>query len=279
MHSSPEDPGPNDPSPTARERLHEVIFEADTKSGRIFDILLLWGIVASTGVVMLESVESVRAEFGPLLTRAEWAFTGLFTVEYLLRLLAVRRPLRYARSFFGVIDLLSILPTWLTLVIPGTQPLMAVRAIRLLRVFRVLKLGNFVAQGDLLMEALRASRVKILVFLFAVLNLTVVLGAVMYLVEGPVNGFTSIPMGMYWAIVTLTTVGYGDITPASDLGRLISSVVMVIGYGVIAIPTGIVSVEIARAMRPAVSTQACLSCSLSGHDADAVHCKHCGTRL
>ncbi|MHC4936741.1 MAG: ion transporter [Planctomycetota bacterium] len=279
MHPSPDDPSPDNAGPTARERLHEVIFEADTTSGRIFDILLLWGIVASTGVVMLESVESVRAELGPLLTRAEWVFTGLFTVEYLLRLLAVRRPLRYARSFFGVIDLLSILPTWLTLLIPGTQPLMAVRAIRLLRVFRVLKLGNFVAQGDLLMEALRASRVKILVFLFAVLNLTVVLGAVMYLVEGPANGFTSIPMGMYWAIVTMTTVGYGDITPASDLGRLISSVVMVIGYGVIAIPTGIVSVEIARAMRPGVSTQACLSCSLSGHDADAVHCKHCGTRL
>ena len=263
----------------ARQRVHEVIFEADTPAGKFFDVLLLWTIVISTAAVMLESVESIRADHGRLFTIIEWVVTIFFSIEYLLRLWCVRSPMRYARSFFGVIDLLAIIPTYLTLVFPGAHSLMVIRAVRLLRMFRVLKLAHFVSQAETLVRALRASRVKITVFLFAVLNLTVILGAVMYLVEGPEHGFTSIPAGMYWAIVTMTTVGYGDITPGTDLGKFISAFVMVIGYGIIAVPTGIVSVEIARAVKPTITTQACPTCTREGHDPDAVHCKHCGARL
>ncbi len=267
-------------SPT-RQRLHEIIFEADTPAGKRFDVVLLWAIVISTGAVMLESVEEIKAAHGPLLTTVEWVFTALFSVEYFLRLWCVRRPARYARSFFGLVDLGSILPTYLTLFIPGAQPLMVVRALRLLRIFRVFKLGHFVTQGDSLMRALHASRVKITVFLFAVINMTLILGAVMYLVEGGSadSGFTSIPKGMYWAIVTMTTVGYGDLTPQTTLGQFISAGVMVLGYAIIAIPTGIVSVEIARAVRAEISTQACPTCSREGHDPNAVYCKHCGARM
>lgn len=264
----------------ARKTLHEIIFEADTPAGKRFDVLLLWSILISTAAVMLESVEEIRAEHQGLLTVVEWVFTAIFTIEYILRLWCVKRPARYARSFFGIVDLASIIPTYLTLFIPGAQPLMVVRALRLLRIFRVFKLGHFISQGDSLMRALHASRIKITVFLFAVVNLTLILGTVMYLVEGPENGFTSIPMGMYWAIVTLTTVGYGDITPNTTLGKFASACVMVIGYAIIAIPTGIVSVEIAKAVRgEEISTQVCMSCSREGHDIDAVHCKYCGARM
>lgn len=259
--------------------LHEIIFEAETPAGRAFDVLLLWSILLSTAAVLLESVESYRDDQGTLFSRVEWVFTLLFTVEYILRLWCVRRPLRYARSFYGIVDLLSILPTYVSLVIPGAQPLMVVRALRLLRIFRVFKLGHFVNQGETLMRALRASRAKIRVFLFAVLNLVLIIGAVMYLVEGPEQGFTSIPKGMYWAVVTMTTVGYGDIIPQTTLGQFISGIVMIIGYGIIAIPTGIVSVEIARAGRSGVTTRSCPDCGREGHDPDAAHCKFCGGKL
>jgi voltage-gated potassium channel len=264
--------------PRWRHRLHEIIFEADTAAGRAFDIALLIAILASVGAVLLESVADIRARHGPVLRTVEWMLTAAFTVEYALRLVAVDRPWRYARSFYGVVDLLAILPTYASLVAPATQSLMVIRAIRLLRVFRILKLTHFLTEADVLLTALRASRRKITVFLGGIATIVVVVGALMYLLEGEEHGFTSIPMSMYWAVVTLTTVGYGDIAPKTTLGRLLASLLMVLGYGVIAVPTGIVSVELANATR-GVSRQACPGCGAEGHDVDAVHCKHCGARL
>ncbi len=262
-----------------RRQLHEVIFEADTPAGKRFDVLLLVAIAASVAVVMLESVRSLRTQYGLVLQIAEWVFTGLFTVEYVLRMLCVDRPLRYARSFFGVVDLLSILPTYISLLIPGTQSLLIVRALRLLRVFRVLKLGHFLYEASVLSAALRSSLRKIIVFLGAVLAIVMIVGAAMYLIEGEEAGFTSIPRGVYWAIVTMTTVGYGDIAPTTVPGQVLASVVIIIGYGIIAVPTGIVSVELAQARPTQVSTRACPSCGGEGHDLDARHCKHCGAEL
>lgn len=272
-------------SPTRgyRARLHEIIFESDTVAGKAFDVALLWAIVLSVIVVLLESVASLRLRYGAELRTAEWIFTGLFTLEYALRLIAVREPLRYARSFFGVVDLMAIVPTYLSILVPGAHSLLVVRVLRLLRVFRVLKLGGFLGQAELLMSALRASRQKITVFLGAVLTIVVITGAIMYLIEGEANGFDSIPRGMYWAIVTLTTVGFGDITPKTVPGQFVASILMILGYGVIAVPTGIVSVELAEASRlaaqAAVNVQACPSCGAEGHDHDAIHCKYCGVAL
>ena len=262
-----------------RERLHEIIFEADTQGGKAFDVVLIGLILASLGVVFLDSVESWRSAWGPLLRRAEWGFTVLFTLEYLLRLLCVRRPIRYAFSFFGLVDLLAILPTYLSLFVPGAQALLTVRVLRILRVFRVLKLVQHVEEAGQLYAALRRARHKISVFLTAVLSLVVIMGALMYLVEGPENGFTSIPRSVYWAVVTITTVGYGDIAPRTTLGQLLASVAMIIGYGVIAVPTGIVTVELDRATRLAPTTRTCPTCVREGHDPDAAHCKHCGAKL
>jgi voltage-gated potassium channel len=272
---------PSEQSPSAgiRFRLHTIIFEADTPAGRAFDIALLWAIVFSIIAVMLESVAPVRERYGPVLRATEWFFTALFSVEYVLRLIAVQRPLRYARSFFGLVDLLAILPTFLSVLLPGAQSLLVVRVLRLLRVFRVLKLAHLLGQAEILITALRASRPKIIVFLGTVLTIVVIMGAVMYVVEGGVNGFDSIPRAMYWAIVTVTTVGFGDITPKTVLGQFIASVLMVMGYGIIAVPTGIVSVELAAATRHAVDTRACLGCGVQGHDLDATHCKYCGHSL
>ncbi|MFP2907420.1 ion transporter [Pyxidicoccus sp. 3LFB2] len=272
---------PSEQSPPSgfRFRLHTIIFEADTPAGRAFDIALLWAIVFSILAVMLESVTSVREQFGPELRATEWFFTALFSTEYVLRLIAVQRPLRYMRSFFGLVDLLAILPTFLSILFPGAQSLLVVRVIRLLRVFRVLKLAHLLGQAEILTTALRASRPKITVFLGTVLTIVVVTGAVMYVVEGGDNGFDSIPRAMYWAIVTVTTVGFGDITPKTMLGQFIASVLMVMGYGIIAVPTGIVSVELAAATRHAVDTRACLGCGKQGHDLDASHCKFCGHSL
>ncbi len=266
------------PEPGLRAKLHTIVFESDTPAGRAFDVGLLALIVLSIVAVSLESVESYRRDFGGVLRFAEWAFTVLFSIEFILRLLAVRRPFLYATSFFGVIDLLAILPTPFSVFFPGAQSLLVVRVVRLLRVFRILKLAEFLGQANVLITALRASRQKIIVFLGAVLTLVVVAGSLMYLVEGPKNGFDSIPRGMYWAVVTLTTVGFGDITPKTTLGQLLASVIMVMGYGIIAVPTGIVSVELANASRP-VSRQACPSCSAEGHDVDANFCKKCGQAL
>jgi len=262
-----------------RHTLHEVIFEADTPAGKAFDILLLLLILISTAAVILESVTTIRQAIGPVLRIAEWAITIIFSVEYLLRLLAVQRPLSYARSFFGIVDLLAILPTWLSLVFTGTQSLVVIRALRLLRVFRILKLAHFLREARLLKSALRASLGKIVVFLGTICTLIVIIGALMYLIEGEENGFTSIPQSIYWAIVTMTTVGYGDIAPATVPGKMLASLVMIIGYGILAVPTGIVTAELVRPLKAAVSTQACPSCSAEGHDPDARFCKYCGDAL
>ncbi len=270
--------------PTNRERaawrnlMHEVIFEADTPNGKAFDVLLLVLIFSSIIVVMLESVVGIRVQYGHALRIAEWAFTIAFTIEYGLRLICVDRPLRYARSFFGIVDLLAIIPTYLSLFVAGAQSLIVIRALRLLRVFRVLKLGQFIQEAQVLRSALRASARKIVVFLGGVLTTVLIVGAAMYLIEGEASGFTSLPRSVYWAIVTMTTVGYGDIAPASTMGQILASVLMIMGYGIIAVPTGIVSVELAQATR-SISTQACPSCSRDGHAHDAVHCKYCGSKI
>ena len=262
-----------------RHRVHEIIFESDTRVGRLFDAILLWIIVLSVGAVMLEIVASIRDRYGDTLRVVEWIFTVLFTVEYALRLVSVRRPLAYATSFFGVADLLAVLPTFLGLFVPGSHYLLIIRVLRLLRIFRIFKLAEHLTEADVLYRALRASRRKISVFLLTVLTLVVIIGALLYVVEGEEHGFTSIPISIYWAVVTLTTVGYGDISPQTPLGRTLAAAVMIIGYGIIAVPTGIVTVELAQATRKGVTTQSCPSCGAQGHDADAAFCKYCGSGL
>ena len=262
-----------------RARLYEIIFEADTPEGKWFDIVLLWGILISVLVVFLESISGIRQTYGNTFYYLEWFFTILFTVEYILRIISTRMPFRYIFSFYGVIDLLAILPTYLSLVVAGSQYFLVIRILRLLRVFRILKLTHMIGQATILKRALIASRGKIAVFLFAVLTLIVIIGALMYVVEGPENGFTSIPISMYWAIVTMTTVGYGDISPQTTLGQIFASFVMIIGYAIIAVPTGIVSVEIADVSRKVSTTQVCPNCLKEGHDSDANHCKYCGSVL
>lgn len=259
-------------------KLHEVIFEADTRTGKWFDIMLLWAILLSVAAVMLESVESINQAYGEELRIIEWSFTFLFTIEYIARILTVGKPLKYIFSFYGVIDLISIIPTYLGLFVSGSHTLSVIRSIRLLRVFRILKLVQFISEANVLLKALKASRAKIVVFLFAVLSLTFILGTIMYLIESPEAGFTSIPRSIYWAIVTLTTVGYGDIAPQTVLGQTLASLIMIIGYAIIAVPTGIVGAEIAKT-NTATNTQSCPQCSLEGHEDDAKHCKHCGSRL
>ncbi|MEZ4702220.1 MAG: ion transporter [Rhodothermales bacterium] len=265
--------------PRWRHKLHEIIFEADTRAGKAFDVGLIIAILLSVLAVMLESVSSVRANHGAALRFAEWTFTILFTIEYVLRLFSVKRPMNYALSFYGLVDLLAILPTYLSALVPGTQFLLVIRLLRILRVFRVLKLAQYMAEANSLMRALNATRRKIEVFLFVVVTLVVILGSLMYFIEGEENGFTSIPVSVYWAIVTLTTVGYGDISPATPLGQTLASVIMIIGYGIIAVPTGLVTAELMRKPDVLISTQACPACSAEGHDADAAFCKYCGERL
>lgn len=265
---------------TLRGHLYEVIFEADTPAGKAFDLALLLVILVSIFAVLLESVDAIQAEYGAVLRWTEWTITILFTIEYVLRLWLVRHPIHYAWSFFGVVDLLSILPTYLSVLIPGAQSFLVIRALRLLRVFRILKLAHFLGEANLLGRAMRASSRKITVFLITVVTLVLIIGAVMYLIEGPESGFTSIPMSMYWAVVTMTTVGYGDIAPQTVLGQLLASAVMIIGYGIIAVPTGIVSVEMAEAYRQTAREQRrCEECGAVGHDPDAKFCKHCGTAI
>lgn len=273
---------PRPPESSWRHRLYEIIFEAETPAGKAFDVLLLGAIVLSVVAVLLESVGSIRAVWGPHLRAVEWVFTLLFTAEYLLRLACVRRPVRYATSFFGVVDLFAILPTYLSLAFSGAQSLLVIRALRLMRVFRILKLAHFLGEAQYLVLALRASARKILVFLSGVLSLVLVIGAAMYLIEGEASGFTSIPQSMYWAIVTLTTVGYGDIAPQTLPGKMLASVVMILGYGIIAVPTGIVTVELSHVQRRTASEMAarsCPTCTVEGHRPDARHCWSCGELL
>lgn len=267
------------PDAGLRARLHEIIFEADTPAGKLFDVLLIVSILLSVLIVMLDSVGRIKASYGELLYIGEWVFTLLFTVEYVLRLYSIGRPLSYATSFFGMIDLLAILPTYLSIFFPGTQYLIVIRILRVLRIFRVLKLVQYLGEARLLVQALRASRRKIAVFLFTVLVLVVIFGSLMYLIEDASSGFTSIPRSIYWAIVTMTTVGYGDISPQTDLGQTVAAIIMIIGYGIIAVPTGIVTAEFSSVFRQQISTQACLECSAEGHDNDAKHCKFCGAKL
>ncbi len=262
-----------------RARLHEVIFEAETPVGKAFDVALLVAIVLSIIAVCLESVTEVRAQYGPQLRILEWIFTILFTIEYVLRLLSVRHPWKYAISFFGIVDLLAILPSYLSFFIAGSQSLLVIRALRLLRVFRVLKLAHFVGEARMLKAALRASGYKIVVFLGVVLTLVVIIGAFMYLLEGSENGFDNIPLAIYWTIVTMTTVGYGDIAPQTIAGKVLASGVMLLGYAIIAVPTGIVTVELASAVKHSVRTDACPDCGAEGHASDAVYCRYCGASL
>jgi voltage-gated potassium channel len=263
-----------------RRQTYAVIFEADTRAGRLFDLLLIALILASVGVVMLDSIATVHARHSALFNVLEWMFTVVFTVEYLARLACVRRPLRYVKSGFGLIDLLALLPTYLAILVPGLHALIDVRVLRLLRIFRILKLTAYVAEFRALGQALSASRRKILVFMSFVMVVVVVMGTLMYVVEGPENGYTSIPVGVYWAITTMTTVGFGDITPKSDLGRVIASLMMLLGWGTLAVPTGIVSAEFALQHMPRVPTpRTCHECLSEGHAPNARFCSDCGAKL
>ncbi len=267
------------PRNRVRARLHEIIFEADTPSGRFFDLALIWCIVASVLAVMLDSIASVRNEHGDLLERIEWILTTLFTIEYLLRLWCIGKPLKYATSFYGLVDLLAILPTFLSLIFPGSRYFVVIRILRVLRIFRVLKFVQFLNEAQVMMQALKASGRKLAVFFATVISLVIIFGSMMYILEGEANGFTSIPRSIYWAIVTMTTVGYGDISPQTALGQALASVVMLIGFTIIAVPTGIVAAEMTRAGDVSVSTQVCQECAAEGHSADAKHCKMCGEKL
>ncbi len=262
-----------------RRHLHEVIFEADTKIGKLFDLVLIVSIVLSVIAVMLDSVQAIQAEFGAILYAVEWFLTILFTCEYILRLICVGQPIRYATSFYGVVDLLAIIPTYLSIILPGSRYLLVIRILRVLRIFRVLKLVQYLGEARILSQALIASRRKIVVFLFTVGTLVVIFGSLMYSIEGVDNGFTSIPRSIYWAIVTMTTVGYGDISPKTNLGQMVAAFIMILGYGIIAVPTGIVTAELARPRPKEITTQSCPRCSAEGHDADAVYCKYCSGRL
>lgn len=262
-----------------QDKIHEIIFEADTPAGKLFDVILIWCIVASVVTIALDSVNSIRSSYGALLIVLEWIFTLVFTVEYILRIYCVRRHWRYIFSFYGAVDLLAIIPTYLSLLLPGSQYLMSIRVLRLLRIFRVLKLGEYLHDLTQIIDALKASSRKIGVFLFAVFTVVVIFGSIMYVVEGEANGFTDIPTSIYWAIVTVTTVGYGDISPHTPVGKIIASLAMIVGYGIIAVPTGIVTVEIGNITRKDVTCKACPDCGKEAHDAEAVYCKYCGCRL
>lgn len=263
-----------------REKIHEIIFEADTPIGKAFDIGLIILILFSVFLVMLESVGDLQEKYAQVFLVIEYITTALFTIEYLMRLYVVRSPIKYATSFFGVIDLLAILPAYLTFFFAGTHFLVVIRALRLMRIFRIFKLGHFMNEGYVIIDAMKASRTKISIFLFFIVILVTIVGSIMYVIEGETNeSFTSIPRSIYWAIVTMTTVGYGDIAPQTAVGQFFSAVVMILGYAVIAVPTGIVSSELIKEATASTNTQACLNCGEDGHDDNANYCKYCGEDL
>jgi len=264
-----------------RQKLHEVIFEADTASGKLFDVLLLITILISVIALMLESVESIEKQWGSWLRGIEWTITVLFTIEYVFRILSVRRPLRYCTSFFGVVDLLAIVPTYLSVIVPGSRALGVVRVLRLVRVFRIFNLGRYERESQVLLKALKATQAKITVFLLVIITLVLVLGALVYVIESPQleSKFTSIPRSVYWAIVTVTTVGYGDMSPQTVPGQFLAAIAMILGYAIIIVPSGIFSAEIIMSRRTKVTTQACPGCMLEGHEKDAKYCRSCGGRL
>lgn len=262
-----------------KRKLHTIIFEADTKAGKAFDIALLAAILLSVLVVMLESVKSFNAHYSFQLDTLEWVFTILFTIEYALRIYAIKNPYKYIFSFYGIIDLLSIIPTYLSVFFGGAESFVVIRSFRLLRVFRVLKLTRYVGESNELMRALIASKRKILVFLFAVLAVTIIMGTAMYVIEGGENGFSSIPHSIYWAIVTLTTVGYGDISPGTWLGQFMASVLMILGYGIIAVPTGIVTSKMTNLTPLNTDGVSCENCGAEGHRYNAKYCYDCGQNI
>ena len=263
-----------------KARMHQIIFEAETPAGRFFDVVLIITILLSVIAVMLESIADFRSEYGTLLTIAEWSFTILFTIEYLFRLYCIGRPLKYAKSFFGIVDLLAVLPTYLSLFFVGSQALAVVRILRFVRVFRILKVVQYVNEMDDLRRSLYASRRKIFLFMLVVSLIAVIMGSVMYIIEGEASGFTSIPRGIYWAIVTMTTVGYGNIAPQTGFGQFMAAILMIMGYGIIAVPTGIVTSEMtSRRFPKSTVVQSCPECAHEVHNANALFCNRCGTEL
>jgi len=269
-----------------QKKLYIIIFEADTPSGKLFDVALIISIILSVIAVMLDSISSINAVYGDYLYIVEWVFTLMFTVEYLLRLYCIDKPAHYARSFFGIVDIMAILPTYLSMFLPGSQYLISIRILRILRVFRVLKLVEYSHEAQTLMQALKVSRRKIVVFIYAVLTIVVIFGSLMYLIEGEESGFTSIPKGIYWAIVTMTTVGYGDIAPQTDLGQMLAAVIMLMGYGIIAVPTSIITAEfmlvkknVSHLVKDKISHILCSECGTEEHSYDAKFCKDCGSKL
>lgn len=261
-----------------RRKIHEIIFEADTPLGKLFDVLLLIFILLSVIVVMLESVESYSKSFGKYFEIAEWTFTALFSLEYVLRILAVKKPIKYITSFYGIIDLLSLIPSFLGFFLGANQisSIKTIRTIRLIRIFRILKLIRYVKEAAALKKAFLASKQRIIVFLFVVLSIVTLMGTIIYMIEDPKDGFTSIPRSIYWAIVTLTTVGYGDIAPHTPIGQFFASIIMILGYAIIAVPTGMISVELSKL---SLNTQSCPACAQDGHDDNALFCKTCGEEL
>ena len=264
---------------TWREKLHQVIYESNTPAGKVFDVSLLILIIASIVVVMLDSIDSYNKEYAYLFDFFEWGFTIIFTIEYILRLICIKKPLMYVTSFIGIVDLLAIIPSYLTIFFPGANSLLVFRALRLIRVFRIFKLAHFLSEMQFLKAAIKSSLKKISIFMLVVLSIVIILGSVMYLVEGKQNGFNNIPDSIYWAIVTITTVGYGDIAPVTPWGKVIASVMMFIGYGIIAVPTGIITTEMALAGNRKHGHETCPGCGREGHDADAKFCKWCGSGL
>ncbi|MAS41339.1 MAG: ion transporter [Porticoccaceae bacterium] len=278
MPSVFQDPAPW-PEPGWRRATYRVIFGHDTRAGLYFDLWLIAAILFSVAIALIDSVGAIHRRHAELLYALEWSFTLLFTAEYVLRLLIVEKPGRYARSLYGIIDLLAVLPTYASLLVAGTQYLLVIRLLRILRVFRLLKLTRYVSESGLMVDALLRSRRKILVFVIFMLTLVTVFGALMYLIEGPDNGFTSIPMSMYWAIVTVATVGFGDIAPVTPAGRLVTSMLVLIGYGIIAVPTGIYTAELMNTLRASIDHRECRRCGLLGHLSDARYCRRCGERF
>lgn len=261
-------------------RLHEIIYESNTPAGKAFDVGLLFAIFTSITIVMLDSVHSFHNKYGSVFSAIEWGFSILFTIEYILRLICIKKPFRYVFSLLGIIDLIALIPSYLSIFFVGAQSLLVFRALRLLRVFRIFKLGHFLTEINFLTTALKGSVRKISIFLLTVLMLTVILGSIMYLVEQRENGFSNIPESIYWAVVTITTVGYGDISPVTPMGKLVASVVMLIGYSIIAVPTGILTHDLAMLARQKKELpESCPSCSREGHDEDAEYCKYCGSSL
>lgn len=262
---------------TLKDKLHTIIFESDTPAGKGFDVVLILLILLSIFAVIIESIPSVRDLHGQKFLYLELFLSGLFTIEYLLRLYSIKKPLSYAFSFFGLVDFFSIAPIFLVMIVPGAQSLMILRSVRLLRIFRIFKLGIYFNEGSIIMDALRSSRYKISVFFFSIIIIVTIAGAIMYVVESPESGFTDIPTSIYWAIVTMTTVGYGDIAPATSLGKFLASLLMISGYAIIAVPTGIVTAELTR--KNHITNNACSVCGQEGHDVNAIYCKHCGNKL